>query len=76
MTKRWLVTVKVPGSYAHDPKHKIEGKCPLTGGHCTDVSGAHHTALTNAENADEAWKQFFNQGFHVTRIEEVKEVQS
>jgi hypothetical protein len=60
----WLVTVKLPKNPAHDPRAKRTGPCPFSN-ECTDVTGEHHTFLTNAAGLAELPKS----GWHVTRVE-------
>lgn len=69
MKHEWLITVKLAANPAHNPQRKVSGICPFSGKHCSDITGAHHTALTTAATAGEVAAAF--KGFHITRIEEV-----
>ncbi len=64
-----LVTVKLPRHLTrpHDPAHKKTGKCPLGGGTCTDVTGAHHTVVALSDFDLEEIRRTWG---HITRIEE------
>ncbi len=66
-----IVTVKLPRNPAHNPREKVTGTCPLSHPDepllCTDVTGEHHSILTTTDVKLE-WEE---QGFHVTRVEEV-----
>lgn len=68
-----IVTVKLPRRADHNPRNKITGKCPVSKGKCTDVTGEHHSVLYTGENETlpEIRQIFERLGFHVTRIEEV-----
>lgn len=68
---KYLVTVKRPKNPNHDPHNKVTGKCPVTQGICTDVTGEHHSFLYESENPIEQVREFWEQFFHVTRIEVV-----
>lgn len=60
----YLVTVKMPKNPAHDPRAKQTGPCPFSDS-CTDVTGEHHTFLTNAAGLAE----LRTGDTHVTRVE-------
>ncbi len=59
---------KDPASYTG----KQSGSCPLTGGHCTDVAGAHHSKIVEGENLANIYFALSAQGYHVTRLEIVE----
>jgi hypothetical protein len=60
----YLVTVKLPKNPAHNPRAKQTGPCPFSD-ECTDVTGEHHTFLTNAAGLAE----LRTGDTHVTRVE-------
>lgn len=60
----YLVTVKMPKNPAHNPHAKQAGPCPFSD-ECTDVTGEHHTFLTDAEGVE----QLRANGSHITRTE-------
>lgn len=69
---QFLVTVKIPRNPAHDPFNKIAGTCPVSGAHCTDITGQHHTLLVSAQNIDQLQRTIvFPDGASLTRIEKV-----
>jgi len=69
----FIVTVKLPNDPNHDPKNKITGPCPITKAHCTDVTGAHHSAvIKNVLSAELVLADFQALGLHVTRIEQIE----
>ena len=69
----YIVTVKLPKHPLHDPNNKKTGKCPIDGSTCTDVTGAHHSALIRNTSATivEVQAEYESLGIHVTRIEVV-----
>jgi hypothetical protein len=60
----YLVTVKLPKNPAHNPRAKQTGQCPFSD-ECTDVTGEHHSFLTNAEGV----AQLRENGPYLTRAE-------
>jgi hypothetical protein len=67
---QFIVTIKLPRNPAHNPAEKQTGPCPVSPS-CTDVTGQHHSYLTEAESERAArTRAEFNHG-HVTRIEAV-----
>lgn len=63
-----IVTIKLERDPDHDPRNKVTGKCPASGGMCTDVTGEHHTLLArNHIEFDSILAKFP----HVTRVEDV-----
>lgn len=70
--RMFLVTVKLPKNPDHNPRNKVTGPCPMGGGHCTDVTGEHHTTwwITN-ESLQTVLNLARKTYDHVTRVEEV-----
>jgi hypothetical protein len=71
---RLIVTVKLPKNPDHNPHNKVTGPCPLDASRrkiCTDVTGEHHSELVYLSSIEEAMRLYKENGFHVTRIEEV-----
>lgn len=72
--RTYLITLKLSRHPHHDPHNKITGPCPASseGKLCTDVTDQHHTIMKEVDATPEQiatwWEE---QGFHVTRIEEV-----
>jgi len=72
-----IVTVKLPRNPEHNPREKVVGTCPLSHPdeplHCTDVTGEHHSILTTTDGmtVNDVKAEWEEQGFHVTRVEEV-----
>lgn len=70
--KTFVVTVKTKPHSEHNPRKKITGICPVFWTPCTDITGAHHSTLVQAETIEEAalvWIDAPN--ISITRIEEV-----
>ena len=68
---RYVVTIKLPRNPDHDPRNKKTGICPASQ-FCTDVTGQHHSYLTEGTDADAVRAEARSLGFeHVTRIEAV-----
>ena len=65
-----LITLTLPHHLRgfHDPRNKKTGTCPIGGGSCTDVTGAHHTVIAFTDVDVEVLR---NRWGHITRIEEV-----
>ena len=64
-----MITVKIGKDPDHNPRNKVTGSCPVTGEHCTDVTGEHHTILVRANNLGEVFSKITNT--HITRVEQV-----
>lgn len=74
VTRKFIVTVKLPKNPDHNPHNKVTGPCPLDASRrktCTDVTGEHHSELVYLSSIEEAMRLYKENGFHVTRIEEV-----
>lgn len=67
----YAVTVRLKKNPSHDPKNKKTGPCPVPP-HliCDDVTGEHHTLLTEGISA-EFIRSLYSNEYHVTRVEEV-----
>lgn len=68
----FLITVKLPKNPEHNPREKKTGPCPVSDLPCTDVTGEHHTFISDfpGATADEVRIHFADQ-YHVTRVESV-----
>jgi len=64
-----LVTVKLKKNPEHDPRNKKTGRCPVTGGICTDMTGEHHTYIEVGCDIDHIRRRAKRRFGHVTRIE-------
>lgn len=68
----FLVTVRLPKNPEHNPRDKKTGACPVNGKLCTDVTGEHHTFLTELdEGSAEDVREIYQGIYHVTRVETV-----
>ena len=68
----FLVTVRLGKNPAHNPREKKNGPCPVNGKPCTDVTGEHHTFLTDdAGLSAEEVREIYQVTHHVTRVEAV-----
>jgi len=65
----FIVTVKLKKNPEHDPKNKVEGHCPMGDGHCTDVTGEHHSFLVTGTTVGDIRARWSD--YHITRIEQV-----
>lgn len=65
---KYLVTIKLRRNPDHDPQDKKSGPCRVSQ-YCTDVTGQHHTYLTEAESESAARSRAEINFGHVTRIE-------
>ncbi len=71
MTK-FLVTVRLPKNPAHNPRDKKAGPCPVNGKPCTDVTGEHHSFLTDDVTLSaEQVREVYQATHHVTRVETI-----
>jgi hypothetical protein len=65
-----MITVKLPKNPEHNPREKKTGPCPVTGLPCTDVTGEHHTIVSDVVGKTiEQVREAFESEFHVTRVE-------
>lgn len=68
----FLVTVRLPKNPEHNPRDKKTGPCPVDGKPCTDVTGEHHTFLTDLDDIGaEGVREIYQGIYHVTRVETV-----
>lgn len=70
----FIVTVALPKDPTHDPKNKQTGQCPVNGGPCDDVTGEHHSFLTDGgqNGTVETIRRRYSVIYkRVTRVEEV-----
>lgn len=65
---QYIVTIKLPRNKAHDPRNKKSGPCRVSQ-YCTDVTGEHHSYVTEAESEHAARTRAELNFGHVTRIE-------
>lgn len=69
---KYIVTVRLKLDVDHDPRRKKVGPCPVTGEFCSDVTGAHHSFLVEADGERAVTDKVEGDGFpHITRIEVV-----
>jgi|ERR1019366_10435941 hypothetical protein len=71
---QYIITIKLPKNKAHNPKNKITGGCPFSPDgsiECTDTTGEHHSKLVEGYSVDEVTQRYVDDGYHVTRVEEV-----
>lgn len=67
----FIVTVKHDPIKGHDPQNKHTGHCPVAEV-CTDVTGAHHSVLVQADDTTDARVVARRHGHsHVTRVETI-----
>lgn len=67
-----IVTVKLRRNPNHNPSNKKTGMCPLDNGKiCTDITGSHHSYVTEGESTMQIRKDAEKRYGHVTRIEEL-----
>jgi hypothetical protein len=72
----FIVTVRMlQKNPEHDPRGKKTGPCPVSG-HCTDVTGEHHSFLLEADDEEAArdltGKYGKTHGYRLTRLGEVR----
>lgn len=70
--RKFIVTVKLPKAPFHDPRNKVAGACPVSGLHCTDTTGEHHSVLVEAESSQAVFETYRAREIHVTRVEEIQ----
>jgi hypothetical protein len=70
---RAIVTVKLERNPKHDPSHKKDGMCPVSGKYCTDITGQHHSFVVDGTSIPDIQNRTLLRYKHITRIEVIDE---